>query len=104
MLTFSLYNLNYLALYYTGAVSYTHLDVYKRQGLSTSLAAIVKCLERALGPEVEPYTIVFVDDNLVVSKTLDEHIEPLSTIFHKFRQANISLNLDKYEFLSLIHI
>ena len=68
-------------------------------GLSTSLAAIVKCLERALGPEVEPYTMVFVDDILVVSKTLDEHIKHLSTIFHKFRQANISLNLDKCEFI-----
>ena len=67
--------------------------------LSTSLAAIVKCLERALGPEVEPYTMVFVDDILVVSKTLDEHIKHLSTIFHKFRQANISLNLDKCEFM-----
>ena len=28
-------------------------------GLSTSLAAIVKCLESTLGPEVEPYTMIF---------------------------------------------
>ena len=68
-------------------------------GLSTSLAAIVKCLEKALGPEVEPYTIVFVDDILVVSKTLDEHIEHLNIIFHKFKEAHISLNLDKCEFI-----
>ena len=45
-----------------------------------------------------PYTIVFVDDILVVS-TLDEHIEHLNTIFHKVREARISLNLDKFEFI-----
>ena len=67
-------------------------------GLSTSLAAIVKCLEIALGPEVEPYTMIFVDDILVISKTL-EHIINLRTIFEKFRQARISLNLDKCEFM-----
>lgn len=43
-------------------------------GLSTSLAVIVKCLEVALGPEMEPYTMVFVDDIHIVSKTLEEHI------------------------------
>ena len=68
-------------------------------GLSTSLAAIVKCLERTLGPEVEPYTMIFVDDILVISKTFNEHIQNLRTIFHKFRQANMSLNLNKCEFI-----
>ena len=76
--------LTFYYLHTLRSVSYTHLDVYKRQ---------------ALGSEVDPYTIVFVDDILVVSKTLDEHIEHLSAIFHKFRQANVTLNLDKCEFI-----
>ena len=46
-------------------------------GLSTSLEAIVKCLERTLGPEVEPYTMIFVDDILVISETFEEHISNL---------------------------
>lgn len=68
-------------------------------GLTTSLAAIVKCLERALGDEVEPYTMVFVDDILVISKTLQEHIVNLRSVFEKFRRANISLNIEKCEFM-----
>ena len=34
-------------------------------GLSTSLAAIVKCLEKALGPEVEPYTCLLYTSRCV---------------------------------------
>lgn len=68
-------------------------------GLSTSLSAIVRCLENALGEEVSPYTMVFVDDILVVSKTIQEHVNQLRVIFEKFRVAKISLNYKKCEFL-----
>ena len=43
--------------------------------------------------------MIFVDDILLVSKTFDEHVRNLRTIFHKFRQANMSLNLDKCELI-----
>lgn len=68
-------------------------------GLATSLSAIVKCLEQALGPEVDPYTMIFVDDILVVSKSHEEHIQHLSKIFQKFRESNITLNESKCEFI-----
>ena len=68
-------------------------------GLSTSLAAIVRCLERALGPEVDPYTVIFVDDILVISRTLEEHFENLRSVFQKLRLANITLKLHKCEFI-----
>lgn len=68
-------------------------------GLVTSLAAMVRCLELALGPEIEQSVIVFVDDILVVSKSLDEHLEHLNTIFDKFRKANLVLNESKCEFM-----
>ena len=55
-------------------------------GLSTSLVAIVKCLERALGSEVDPYTIVFVDDILVVSKTLDVYKRQVNNMFRKIKK------------------
>ena len=43
--------------------------------LSTSLAAMVRCLDSALGNEVENYTLVFVDDILCVSQTFEEHLQ-----------------------------
>ena len=47
-----------------------------------------------------PYTNIFVDNILVISKVLEERIINLRTIFEKFRQDRISLNLDKYEFMT----
>lgn len=41
-------------------------------GLSTSLAAILRCLEEALESEVDVFTMVFVDDILVMSKKKQE--------------------------------
>ena len=68
-------------------------------GLSTSLAAIVRCLEKALGPELEPFTMVFVDDILVISRTFEEHMEHLRQVFDCFRKANLTLNLKKCEWV-----
>lgn len=68
-------------------------------GLSTSLSAIVKCIELVLGTEVERCSMVFVDDILVISKTVDEHVQNLRTIYEKFRRANMSININKCEFL-----
>ena len=40
-------------------------------GLITSLAAMVRCLELALGPEVEDFVSIFVDDILIISKSFE---------------------------------
>ena len=45
--------------------------------------------------------MIFVDNILIISKTLEEHIMNLHTIFEKFQQACISSNLDKCECMRL---
>ena len=67
-------------------------------GLVTSLAAMVRCLELALGPEVEDFVSIFVDDILVISKSFEEHLEHLKIVFRKLQAANLTLNLEKCEF------
>ena len=62
-------------------------------GLSTSLAAMVRCLDSALGNEVEKYTLVFVDDILCVSQTFEEH---LSLIHIYSFSVSLSLSLSLY--------
>ena len=64
----------------------------------TGLGAMVKCLELALGPEVEEFVSVFVDDILVISKSFEEHLNHLDIFFRKLGDANLVLNLDKCEF------
>ena len=59
---------------------------------------MVKCLELALGPEVDDFVSVFVDDILIISKSFKEHLHHLDIVFCKLRDANLALNLDKCEF------
>lgn len=57
-------------------------------GLCTSLAAMVRCLDKVLGEDVERYTLVFVDDILCISKSFEEHLVHSENIFKKFRNDN----------------
>ena len=50
-------------------VSYTHLDVYKRQ------ASFIKCLDRILRPKDIDFLTVYVDDILIASRTFEDHLE-----------------------------
>lgn len=43
-------------------------------GLNASLAAIIKCFELALGPDVGQFCSIFVDDILVISESFEEHL------------------------------
>lgn len=51
-----------------------------------------------LGPEVNNFVFPYVDDLLVYSPSLEEHLIHLSTIFEKFRKANIKIKLSKSQF------
>ena len=82
-------------------VSYTHLDVYKRQPfrLVISLAAIIRCLELALGLEVEEFVSIFIGDILAVFKSFEEHWEHLDMELNMLRRANLVLKQSKCEFI-----
>lgn len=67
-------------------------------GLSTSVASFIRGLNRILGPELLRFTIPYVDDLLIFSKTPDEHLEHLGAILQRFREANITLKLSKCKF------
>lgn len=51
-----------------------------------------------LGPEVEGYVIPYVDDLLIYSKDVESHPIHLKSIFEKFRQAGITIKLNKSYF------
>ena len=62
------------------SVSYTHLDVYKRQ---------------VLGEEVKKSTIIYVDDCLCYSNSLETHLSHLELLLNNLRKANLTINLEK---------
>lgn len=68
-------------------------------GLINSVAEFQKMMDKVLGPEVLQFTAVYVDDIHVASTTFREHIQRLETIFQRFNQFNVKINLGKSHFL-----
>ncbi|KAL0154446.1 hypothetical protein M9458_048709, partial [Cirrhinus mrigala] len=54
-------------------------------------------MERVLADLRGKMCFVYIDDIIIYSKTLDQHIQHLNTVFHKRIQANLTLNVKKWE-------
>lgn len=67
-------------------------------GLSTSVASFIRGLNKILGAEVEDFVLPYVDDLLVYSSGIEEHLHHLQTLFEKFRIAGCTLKLRKCVF------
>lgn len=67
-------------------------------GLSTSVGSFIRGLSKILGPEVQSFTVVYVDDLFIYSNTAEEHLEHLEIIFKKFHDANLTIKLGKSAF------
>jgi hypothetical protein len=67
-------------------------------GLSTSLASLIRGLDTALSEEIKKNLIIYVDDCLCYSTTIEQHLANLTSLFTEFKNANITINLDKTQF------
>lgn len=67
-------------------------------GLKTSLASLTRGLDRALTEQVKQFTIIYVDDCLIISKSVEEHLEHIKLLLENFKQANLTVNLKKSQF------
>lgn len=63
-----------------------------------SLSTIIKCLQLALGPEMEEFVSIFIDNILLVSKSFEEHMKYLNIVFDKLQKANLVVKNSKCEF------
>lgn len=68
-------------------------------GLINSVAEFQKILDKVLGPEILQFTAVYVDDIHITSTSFEEHLKHLEKIFKRFEQFNVTINLDKSQFL-----
>lgn len=67
-------------------------------GLNVSGSALVRGINKIFENEFDEFTIVFVDDILVISKTYEEHLEHLKRIWDRLIQANMTLKFEKAKF------
>jgi len=86
---------------YTGFLFNNHTYVFKRLpfGLKTAGASFTRAMNRTLHDESLDFVIVYLDDILIASNSLKEHLKHIDIVLSKLRKAGFKLNKDKCEFV-----
>ncbi|GBG64030.1 hypothetical protein CBR_g40277 [Chara braunii] len=67
-------------------------------GLTNAPATFQAAMTTKYGHMLDRYVLIYLDDILVYSLSLDEHVEHLRTVLERLRQAKYKANRDKCEF------
>lgn len=67
-------------------------------GLKTSLASLTRGLDTVLSDEVKKFTIIYVDDCLCLSNSIQEHLQHLELLLSNLDAANLTVNFQKSQF------
>lgn len=67
-------------------------------GLHSAPATFQRALDSVIGPDMEPYAFAYLDDIIVIGKTLEEHLTNLKEVFRRLIKANLRINPEKCEF------
>jgi hypothetical protein len=68
-------------------------------GLKTAPATFQRLMNYVLREYINKICLVYLDDIIIFSTSLDEHLDSLTKIFDRLKQVNLTVQLDKSEFL-----
>lgn len=68
-------------------------------GLTNAPATWQRLIDQVLGPELEPFVFVYLDDIIIATPTFSMHIDILKKTLDKLLQAGLTVNRDKCEFV-----
>lgn len=67
-------------------------------GLTNAPATMARLMSRVLSHDLEPYVYVYLDDIIIVSNSLDEHIRLIKIVADRLKNAGLTINLQKSKF------
>ena len=67
-------------------------------GLTKAPAAFMDLMQRMLRPYLDQFVVIFIDDILVYSRSVDEHEKHLRTVLHTLRDNGLYAKFSKCEF------
>lgn len=68
-------------------------------GLKTAPATFQRLMNTVLSEYLNKICLVYLDDIIIFSTSLQEHLNSINLIFNKLKEANLKVQLDKSEFL-----
>lgn len=86
---------------YTGFMAANQTYVFCRMpfGLKTAGASFSRAMNLAMDEERTDFMIVYLDDILIASNSLEEHMEHLELTFKKLKEKGFKLNKEKCQFM-----
>src|SRR5260370_9745422 len=79
---------------------YGHFEWLVRQfGLKKEPATFVRLMDEVFSTYLDIFIIVYLDDIVVYSKTLDQHLHHLELVFKKLREHKLYAKLEKCSFM-----
>ncbi|KMQ90069.1 krab-a domain-containing protein [Lasius niger] len=86
---------------YTGFKFDNQTYVFRRLpfGLKTAGSSFTRAIIKALGDDCHEYAIIYLDDILIASDSLEEHLNHLKIILDRLSRVGFRLNKAKCEFL-----
>lgn len=67
-------------------------------GLTNAPATWQRIIDTILGPELEPYVMVYLDDIIIISSEFSDHLKLLETVFDRLKEAGLVVSKEKCHF------
>lgn len=68
-------------------------------GLRNAPPTFQRMMDEVLSGYLNQFCLVYIDDIIIFSSSLDEHIQHLTKVFERLRQYNLKTQMDKCEFI-----
>lgn len=69
-------------------------------GLKISPPVFQRLIDEVIGPDLDCFVKRYLDDLLIATETYEQHVDILSRVLDRLRDANLQVNWDKSDFLA----